>query len=93
MKKMIIKTLGKFIMRLLVLILLLSLAACYPVSVVSTPKPSLYFINLEKHHTMEGDMWTIQYALDGAVYLVYFNHAEEVEEYMVYLKGVGVEIK
>jgi hypothetical protein len=77
-------------MKPLILSLVLLLAGCYPVSVVSTPEPNIYITRTDRIRTMDGDeLHIMEYAIDGKIQSAVFNSQEAMTRYWEYLHTIG----
>jgi hypothetical protein len=66
------------------------LANCYPVSIVSTPKPSICVTRTERVRTFEGtDVWILEYAVNGELQATMFNSQKAMTKYWEYLHTIG----
>ncbi|MDR2094408.1 MAG: hypothetical protein LBP76_02680 [Treponema sp.] len=73
-----------------ILFLALLLVGCYPVNVVSIPKPNIYIIRTERVHTvMSGEVWILDYTVNGEFQSPMFDSLEALREYREYLGTIG----
>jgi hypothetical protein len=77
-------------MKPLILALALLLSSCYPVSVVSTPKPDIYITRTSSYRIIEGDIiWVLEYTINGVVQNPGFDSREAMIEFREYLDTIG----
>ncbi|MDR1902066.1 MAG: hypothetical protein LBQ88_07295 [Treponema sp.] len=71
-------------------ILTLLLSACYPVSIVSTPKPDIYITRTDSYRTIDGNtLWVLEYTVNGVVQNPGFNSQKAMTDFREYLDTIG----
>jgi hypothetical protein len=74
----------------LITLFIVMLTTCYPVSVVSTPKPDIYITRTSSYRIIEGDIiWVMEYTINGVVQNPGFNSQEAMIEFREYLETLG----
>jgi hypothetical protein len=77
-------------MKSLILSAALLLSSCYPASVVSAPKPSIYITRTDRVPTVDGrDVWILEYTVNGELQAPLFNSQKAMTEFREYLDTIG----